>query len=109
MRRVVFYEDHRGCPVAEYLAALGRAGETSALATFERRADLLAEHGVALGLPYSRIIDRQNRLFELRFGDHRAAYCERGEEIVLLNAWRKRSQKLDQRAANRARRLQQSL
>ena len=106
---MVFYEDRRGSPVAEYLAALGRAGEASALATFERRADLLAEHGVALGLPYSRIIDRRHRLFELRFGDHRAAYCEHEGEIVLLNAWRKRGQQLDRRAASRARRLQQSL
>ncbi len=89
--------------MAEYLLGLQRRGEKSALGTFERRLDLLGEHGSERGMPYSRMIDRRLRLYELRFGDHRVAYVQRGDKIVLLHAWRERSRKLDRREVNRAR------
>ncbi len=104
MPEIGFYQDARGDEqVADYLFGLQRSGEKSVLVTFGRGLDLLGERGSDLGMPYSRIIDRAARMFELRFGDHRVAYVQRGDKIVLLHAWRKRSRKLDRREANRAR------
>ena len=72
------------------------------MAAFERLLRLLSEHGPALGMPMARLINRGARLYELRFGDHRCAYVEDGGAIVLLHAWRKRTQKLDTREEQRA-------
>lgn len=103
MPQVVYYSNARGEePVREYVEGLHRTGQRAALASFERCVDLLIEHGPALGMPYARIIDRRNRVYELRFGAHRAAFALHGEEVVLLRAWRKQSQKLDKAEADRA-------
>ncbi len=100
---VRYYDDHRGRePVAEYIDMLAQAGETGTVATFFRMVDLLAEHGVNLGMPQSRLINRKERLYELRPRDHRVAYAEHRDEIVLLWAWRKQTRKLDRREAERA-------
>ncbi len=110
MPEIDYFEDGRGgSPVAEYIEALLRAGEFSAVATFERRVILLSERGTALGMPYSRLIDRRLRMYELKFGDHRVAYVQQGARVVLLHAWRKRTQRLDQREATRARSRLQDL
>ena len=104
MPEVLNYEDRRGRePVDEYLAGLLRTGERTAAATLARHVALLEEHGANLGMPHARLIDRRLRLWELRPGDHRVAYAEHGDQIVLLHAWRKRSQKLDMRELRRAR------
>jgi hypothetical protein len=70
---------------------------------FTRIVDLLTEQGPVIPMPYARLIDRSWRLYEARFGDHRAAYAEHNGQIVFLHAWRKRTQKLDEREAERAR------
>jgi hypothetical protein len=100
---VVFWRDHRGRePVAEYLTHLRTVGERSALSTFTRRVELLREHGPNLPMPFGRLIDGQQRLYEVRFGNHRAAYAEHHGVIVMLHAWRKRTQQLDESEAQRA-------
>ena len=71
-----------------------QAGERSVVATFDRLLDLMESEGVPLGMPHDRIINRRERLWELRFGDHRCAYAEVDGLVVLLHAWRKRTQKL---------------
>jgi phage-related protein len=104
MPAVRYFRDARGDePVGAYVDALARRGESVALATLLRHIELVAEFGTGLRLPNSRLIDRRERIYELRPGDHRIAYAEVGGEIVLLHAWRKRSQALDQNALSTAR------
>jgi phage-related protein len=78
-----------------YIDALAAAGERSTVATFDRLLDLIESEGAPLGMPHDRIINRRERLWELRFGDHRCAYAEVDGVVVLLHAWRKRTRKLD--------------
>lgn len=79
----------------DYIASVGRVRSAEA-ASIERYIDLLEEKGDRLGLPFSRMIDGSARLHELRPGAHRVAYALHGGAYVLLHAWRKKSQKLDQ-------------
>lgn len=103
--RVEFWADRRGNePVREYLAGRSRSGDRGALASFDNLLGRLEREGPVLGMPQSRMIDRRVRLYELRFGPHRIAYAQRGDVVYLLHAWRKRSQKLDERDASTARR-----
>ena len=104
MPEVLNYEDRRGRePVDEYVAGLLRAGDRSGAATLARYVALLEEHGANLGMPHSRLIDRRERIWELRSGNHRVACAEHRNRIVLLGAWRKRSRKLDVSGMERAR------
>jgi phage-related protein len=96
---IVFFVDGRGRePVLEYIRQLGRVRPVEA-AAIERYIDRLADKGDRLGMPMARLIDRENRLFELRPGAHRVAYARAGDHYVLLHAWRKTSQKLDRQEA----------
>jgi S-adenosylmethionine:diacylglycerol 3-amino-3-carboxypropyl transferase len=105
--QVVYYADEdESEPVAAYWEAVARAGESRVIATFEHRVGLLGVYGLgvlSLGSRFARVIDRRGPLYELRVGDHRVAFAEHAGTIVLLHAWRKRTQKLDERAAGRAR------
>ena len=93
---VILYADRRGGqPVSDYIRAIAAAGDTSGAANFARTVGLLESLGPALGMPHSRIINRRERLYEMRFGDHRVAYIAHESEIVLLHGWRKRGQRLD--------------
>ena len=69
---------------------------------------LLAEIGMPgaqqMGRSFSRLIDTELRIWELRPGNHRIAYAIIADELVLLHAWRKQTQKLDRRALRRAQR-----
>jgi phage-related protein len=104
--RIEYYADAGGRePVSDYLEALRRSGEKRGIAACEHALEMLEEHGPLLGMPRSRIIDRKGRIYELRAGDHRIAYVQRGQRFVMLHAWRKRSQRLDAREAERASRL----
>lgn len=70
--------------------------------------DLLAEIGMPdaqqMGRSFSRLIDGELRIWELRTGNHRIAFAAIADELVLLHAWRKQTQKLDRRALQRAQR-----
>lgn len=93
---VRFWQDARGRePVREYLVDLERHGERGALVTYRRIRALLEDSGPALGMPYTRLIERRQRVHEMHVGSHRIAYVESEGAVVLLHAWRKRSQKLD--------------
>lgn len=103
-----FRDDDGSVPVADYIVFLDRAGRSAEAARMLRDIDLLAEHGMAgaqqLGTQFSRIIDRDLRIWELRPGGHRIAYAAIGDELVLLHAWRKATGRLDPRALRRAQR-----
>lgn len=103
MHGIEYWRDGRGRePVREYVSALRDAGEKAQVAVFERLLRLLAAQGPAIGMPMARLINRRERLYELRFGDHRCAYAQAGDAIVLLHGWRKRTRKLDDRAEQQA-------
>ena len=103
MPRLVYYKDARGRePVLEYIDALGRQGEHTGRAVVLRELQLLAAQGPILGLPHEVLIVPRSGIRELRPGNHRIAYAVFDGEIVILHAWRKRTQKLDAREARRA-------
>ena len=106
MPQVTYYSTADGTePVSDYLDSLERNGEGVALGTFEHAVRLLAEFGVATGMPHVRMIHRKPRVWEIRFGDHRVGFVQEDDTIVLLRGWRKRSQKLDRRELERTLRL----
>lgn len=109
MPTVRYFQDTEGSiPVAEYIASLDRAGRGAEAARMLSDIDLLAEIGMAgaqqMGHSFSRLIDRELRLWELRPGNHRIAYAAVSDELVLLHAWRKQTRRLDPRALQTARR-----
>lgn len=96
---VVFFERRERAPAADFIEAEMNAGNRVVLASFERTIDHVSTVGTAAGMPHTRIIDRVNRIWELRFGVCRVAYIVEGDRMVLLSGWRKKSQKLDDREA----------
>lgn len=105
MPEVRTYTNARGRgPVDEYIDGLVRHGERGIAALIARYVDLLTEHGAGLPMPYARIIDRRERIYELRPRAHRIAYAKHGGTIYLLHAWRKQTRGLDPQEADTARR-----
>ena len=109
MPAVTYFKDDDGSiPVGDYIASLDHDGRGQEAARMLRDIDLLAEHGMAgaqqLGTQFSRIIDRDLRIWELRPGAHRIAYAAIRNELVLLHAWRKTRARLDPQALRRAQR-----
>ena len=102
---VQLWADHRGRePVTDYVHALRRSGDASAVATIERYTALLEESGPDLGMPRDRLLDGEVGLYELRAGNHRIAYGEAGGALWLLDAWRKTAQLPPRNSVDRARR-----
>ena len=96
--RIRYFADGRGREqVGEYIDELLRHGDLAAVASFRRLLDLVETEGAPLGMPQDRIINRRERLWELRFGNHRCAYAVVDGDVLLLHAWRRRTQKLDSR------------
>lgn len=102
MVEVIFFERRGEAPAADHLRVEFEAGHHGVLGSFERAIDHVTAVGTTAGMPHTRIIDRENRIWELRFGASRIAYIIEGESMVLLNGWRKKSQKLDAREAAKA-------
>ena len=103
MADVALYTARRGDePVSEYIAKLGRSRAAEA-ASIERYIDLLEEKGNRLPYPFATLIDAEERIFELRPGNHRVAYALHDGTYILLHAWRKQTQKLDAGEAGKAR------
>lgn len=48
------------------------------------------------------MINRRERIWELRFGPHRMAYIVEEGLLILLTGWRKQSRQLDRQEAERA-------
>ena len=90
------YQHPRGdLPLEEYLLRLGPKERVVTLRYLER----LAEFGPRLGEPaVKRLFDPRRRLYELRPGAHRIFFCTVvGEAIVLLHAYRKKSERTPER------------
>ena len=89
-------------PVEEYLRALRPKERAVSL----RHVQLLSELGRRLRKPHvKRIVGHQRALHELRPGGHRIFYCTReGETIVLLHAYRKKSNRTPAKELATARR-----
>lgn len=95
-----YFADGRGRePVREYVETLRSSGDVGAVASFRHLLELIEAEGAPLGMPQDRIIDRVERVWELRSGSHRCAYAITGGGVLLLHAWRKRGRRLDARAA----------
>ena len=87
--RVLFYKDSRGrSPIVEYLNVLPVVEQAAAEEAFR----LLREFGLSLGMPHAKHIN--GKLWELRPGANRFFYFAYvGRRFVILNAYRKQSQK----------------
>lgn len=82
-KAAVYYRDSNGRePVRQYIESVEQAGRSAEAATILRTVKALEERGSP--------------------GPHRIAFWEAEEVWLLLYAWRKQRQKLDQRAARRA-------
>jgi phage-related protein len=87
--RLRYYSTARGArPVAEYIEGLSRNDQAVIAAAFIE----VAERGFeARGVTFRQI---EGKLWEIRIGPHRVFYVLlRDEDIVLLHAYRKQSQK----------------
>ena len=105
MEQIRYFATARGeSPVEAYISRLGQDGRPADVANILHVIDLLAEMGGLLGAPYSRMLDREARLYELRAGAHRIAYARQPGGYLLLHAWRKQTRKADERELSRARR-----
>ena len=104
MGQVRYYATARGGrPVEAYIVRLGQDGRSADAANILHVIDLLERFGGLPGAPYSRMLDRRVQLYELRAGAHRIAYARQDHGYLLLHAWRKQSQKADEREVGRAR------
>ena len=103
--RLRYYTTPRGDrPVANYIEELSRADQAGmAVALTE-----IAERGFeARGVTFRQI---EGKLWEVRIGPHRVFYVlHRQEEMVLLHAYRKQTQKAPARQLEIARRRMQEV
>ena len=88
--------------VSVYLAKLIRDGSSADATSIEHHVRLLQQFGPMLRMPYSRRIDKDNGIRELRAGDHRVAYARIGDTYILLHAWRKTTKRLSAKELKRA-------
>ncbi|HEX5037933.1 MAG TPA: type II toxin-antitoxin system RelE/ParE family toxin [bacterium] len=87
--QVAYYQTARGdLPVRSYIDALPEVERAKVMALI----DYLSE-AVVLREPHAKKINGYPGLFELRPGPHRVFYCYHGDTIVLLHAFRKKSDK----------------
>ena len=94
------YEDSRGSrPVEEFIGALGETER----AVVKAKLVYLQERGSQLREPFTKSLG--NGLYELRVHAYRIFFCFRpGNRIVLLHAFRKKSQATPRRELDVARR-----
>ena len=98
--RLRYYSTARGVhPVAEYVEELSRNAQAVIAAAF---ADVAERGFKARGVTFRQI---EGKLWEMRIGPHRVFYVLlRDEEMILLHAYRKQSQKAPTRHLAVARR-----
>ncbi len=97
--RIEFFSDAVKAEVMKWPAGL--------LASFTRIAELIAEHGPNLGMPYTRAMGEG--LFEIRAkaqeGIGRALFCTVvGKRVVILHGFIKKTEQTPRRALDTARR-----
>jgi len=100
-----YYMTARGVrPVADYIEELSRADQAVVAATL---AEVVERGFGARGVTFRQI---EGKLWEVRIGPHRVFYVLlRAEEMVLLHAYRKQSQKAPARHVAIARRRMQEM
>ncbi len=90
---ITYYETERGDhPVREYIESLPDKDRAKAKALI----DYLSEK-VVLNEPHAKKIAGYAGLYELRPGSHRIFYCYHERRVVLLHAFRKKSDKTPRR------------
>lgn len=107
MVEIAYFSDDDGAEaVRDYMRALIADGRVAEAATIARTIIALetASPQELQTLRLARLIDRRDRIWELRPGDHRVAFAVVDDVFVLLHAWRKTTAKLDRRELHRARR-----
>ncbi len=103
--RLRYYTTPRGArPVATYIEGLSRADQAGMAAALTE----IAERGFeARGVTFRQV---EGKLWEVRIGPHRVFYVLlRHEEMVLLHAYRKQTQKAPARHLEIARRRMQEV
>lgn len=96
--RVAYFETARGDqPVRDYIGALPDQERSKVKALI----DYLSEK-VVLNEPHAKKLSGYAGLYELRPGSHRIFYCYHEGMIVLLHAFRKKSDKTPQREIDTA-------
>ena len=96
--KVVYFETSRGDqPVRDYVESLAEKERAKVKALI----DYLSEK-VVLNEPHAKKFSGYPGLYELRPGSHRIFYCYHGGVLVLLHAFRKKSNKTPQREMDTA-------
>jgi len=96
--KVTYYETARGDhPVRDYIESLPDKERSKVKALI----DYLSEK-VVLNEPHTKKLSGYSGLYELRPGSHRVFYCYHEGKVVLLHAFRKKSNKTPQREIDMA-------
>ncbi len=102
--KIEFYESARG---EKFVESFANSLEVSTRAKLTKLLDLLEKYGPHLSMPHSKIIT--SGLYELRVRgkiEIRVLYTFKGEQIILLHAFKKQTQKTpDKEIATASQRL----
>lgn len=108
--RITFYRTADGTvPLTDWLSTMKRSAPVleKLLTTGLEKLRNSERHG----FPLTRIVDRDNGIYELRVGSSNIArvffFFQPGQEIVVTNGYVKRQQRLDAAELGRAQRYQQ--
>ena len=93
-------------PYREFLQSVRRSGDVKALRNFQEIIEKLTEHGLTL-LNSSMLDNIEDGIFELRMGPYRVfCYYDRQSDVfMLLNGFRKQTQRTPESQKARARAL----
>ena len=94
------------CPYRDFLLSVRRSGDIKAVRNFRETVGRLNEHGLAL-LRSSMMDNIEDDIYELRVGPYRAFcfYDRQSGAFVLLNGFRKQTQRTPESQKARARAL----
>ena len=107
MYRVIAFRALTGSsPYGEFIQAVRRSGNRTALRNFQAATNRLSEHGLAL-LNSSMMDNIEDDIYELRVGPYRVfcLYDRESNAFVLLHGFRKQTQKNPEGQKIRARAL----
>ena len=107
MPEVLQYQTIGGVnPYREFLQSVRRSGDAKALRNFQETIEKLTEHGLAL-LNSSMMDNIEDAIYELRVGPYRVFcfYDRQSGAFVLLNGFRKQTQRTPESQKARARAL----
>lgn len=103
MHKIIYYTRNNTCPILDFFKKLPKKDVAKIL----RDIDLLEEFGLSLGMPYIKKITGTKDVWELRTkqssNNYRIFYFTmKSKEIVLLNAFQKKTQKTPPLELNKA-------